>query len=45
LAEAGGGFGQAQDVYLKALLAHDADMDRLAGAAGIALDEASLRAT
>ena len=27
------------------LLAHDADMDRLAGATGIALDEASLRAT
>jgi predicted nucleic acid-binding protein len=28
-----------------ALLSHDADMDRLAGAAGIVLDEASLRAT
>jgi len=27
------------------LLAHDAGMDRLAGAAGIVLDEASLRAT
>ncbi len=27
------------------LLSHDADMDRLAGAAGIVLDEASLRAT
>jgi len=27
------------------LLSYDADMDRLAGAAGIALDEASLRAT
>ena len=27
------------------LLAHDADMDRLAGATGIALDEASLRVT
>ena len=27
------------------LLSHDADMDRLAGATGIALDEASLRAT
>ncbi|HEY3034562.1 MAG TPA: PIN domain nuclease [Streptosporangiaceae bacterium] len=27
------------------LLSHDADMDRLAGATGIVLDEASLRAT
>jgi len=27
------------------LLSHDADMDRLAGVTGIALDEASLRAT
>jgi predicted nucleic acid-binding protein len=26
------------------LLAHDADMDRVAGVVGIALDEASLRA-
>jgi predicted nucleic acid-binding protein len=27
------------------LLSHDADMERLAGATGVALDEASLRVT